>query len=397
MPNPSNFDLIIIGGGASGIFAAISAKRKGLNPVICERMPQIGKKILASGGGRCNFLNEDLSEFHYGEQARALVRSVFSRFGKKEIKDFFEDLGLKFYSEDGKYYPVTNQASTVLKVLEIELKRLSIRVETNFEVTHINAKDNTFEVISKGGKRLGSGKVLLAGGGRSYPALGSDGSSYKFAKQFGHTIVEPVPNDVPLVVKDLFCHFLQGQRITSAVMSIIDGKVADKASGELLFTKYGLSGTAIIDISKDISIAINRLRKSCVEVSVDLVPFIDKELLRSSIEERIKKGIPNEDLLAGYLPNKFSLVFRDLFKGKSSEDMVKLVKDKRFKILGTRGWNEADFTAGGVGIKEVNTATLESKLKSGLYFAGEILDIEGERGGYNLSWAWASGYIAGLN
>ncbi|MCX5693124.1 MAG: aminoacetone oxidase family FAD-binding enzyme [Candidatus Omnitrophica bacterium] len=391
------FDIAVIGGGAAGITAAISAGRSGKDVIICEKMPRLGKKILISGAARCNISNKDLSETHYNPEARGLVKSVFSKFGgRDDIEKFFNKLGLKLYSQGDRLFPVTNQSSSVLKVLEEELKNLKMPIEFGFEVNSIAGSAKGFIVKSRSGKTISGDWVIITGGGKTYPSLGSDGSCYALAGSFGHKIIEPVPNAVPLLVKDKFCHLLQGQKIQCIARSVIDGKIKKEAKGELLFTKYGLSGTAILDVSGDVSIAINRLRKKGVIVSIDMVPFIDALKLREEIENRIQKGFAAENLMIGILPNKFSLIFRDLFRGANIEKIVKMLKDKRFDIIGTRGWNEAEFTAGGIDTGEVKELTLESKLKKGVYFAGEILNVNGERGGYNLAWAWASGFVAGL-
>ena len=281
---------VVIGAGAAGICAAISAKRKGRHVVICERMPVIGKKILASGNGRCNLLNDDLGEAHYNESARSLVRAVFTRYGKKELLDYFKGLGLETYSEGGRIFPITNQASSVLKALEMELSRLAIPVELNFTVDNISGAKGKFLVKSKGGKDIECERLILAAGGKSYPALGSDGSCYKLAEKFGHKVVAPVPAAVPLVAKDRLCHLLQGQKISARVKAVIDGKIACESEGDLLFTKYGLSGTAILDVSEDISIAINRNDQRSVLVSVDMVPFMDVGTLADEFEKRMKQA-----------------------------------------------------------------------------------------------------------
>ena len=390
------FDIAVIGGGAAGIVAAISARRSAKDVIICEKMPRLGKKILISGSGRCNISNLDLSEAHYNPESRELVKSVFSRFGREKIEDFFNELGLKLCSEGNRVFPVTDQAASVLKVLEDELKNLKVAVELDFEVSSITGSAKGFIVKSKTGKSVSCDTVIITGGGKTYPGLGSDGSCYGLARVFGHKIIEPVPSAVPLLAKDKFCHLLQGQKIQCTAKAIIDGKEKNQTEGELLFTKYGLSGTAILDISEDISIAINRLAKKGVQVSIDMIPFMAADELAEEIIRRIQKGFAPENLAVGILPNKFALIFRDLFKGASVEKIVDTLKGKRFDIIGAKGWNEAEFTAGGVDIEGVKKDTLESKLKKGIYFAGEILDANGERGGYNLAWAWASGFVAGL-
>ncbi len=389
------FSIAVVGGGAAGIVAGINAKRKGSSVVICEKMSGIGKKLLASGNGRCNLSNDELDESYYNLPARPLVSSVLAKFGPSDIKDFFERLGLELHSQVGRVFPATNQAASVLKVLELELKRLDISCELNFDVASILTSGEGFMLTSKTGKKISCRSVIVAGGGKSYPAFGSDGSAYRLAGHFGHRMIEPVPVAVGLIVKDSLCHYLQGQRILAAASSIIDGKIINKRSGELLFTKYGLSGTAILDISEEISIALNRNYNKDVEISIDMVPFMEEDKLKKAFEERLKRGLENEDVVAGILPNKFGVALKDLFKSEDAAKIASLLKNRHFKVAGTRSWNEAEFTAGGVDTSEVKEGTLESNLKKGLYFAGEILDVNGMRGGYNLAWAWASGFVAG--
>ncbi len=392
----SYFEVAVLGGGAAGITAAISAARQGKSVVICERLARPGKKILASGNGRCNLLNENLSELFYNLKARPLVKSIFAKFGKDRIFSFFTGLGLETHSEEGRIFPVTNQSSSVLKVLEIELRRLSISVELNFEVSAIAKDRNNFHLTAKSGRNIYCAALIAASGGKSYPALGSDGSVYKFAQGFGHKIIKPVPSAVALATKDPLCHILQGQKISSSARVVVDGKVTREAIGETLFTKYGLSGTAILDVSRDASIAINRLGEKSVVITLDMAPFIEEARLRAELKNRLTGGFSCEELLAGLLPDKFGPAMAALLKTKDSSLIARSIKSKEFVVTGTRGWNEADFTAGGIDTSEVNPETLESEITDRLYFAGEMLDVDGCRGGYNLAWAWASGYIAGL-
>jgi predicted Rossmann fold flavoprotein len=388
------YSTVVVGGGAAGICAAISASRKGERVIICEKTAQIGKKILASGNGRCNLLNEDMSESNYNSTARSLVKPIFSRIGKKEILDFFKDLGLEVYSREGRIFPVTNQAASVLKVLEMELKRLSIPVEYDFNCSTISFAKEGILVSSGKGQKISCRKVIITGGGQTYPAYGSDGSTYLIAQKLGHSIVKTVPAAVPLVVKDPVCNLLQGQRIQANVRSVIEGRPGNAVEGELLFTKYGLSGTCILDVSEEISIAINRNNLRDAIISVDLIPFMDKGQLKKELEKRKSHNIPAEEMLIGILPNKVSAALKNIVNNDLNSAANSL-KDRRFKVAGTRGWNEAEFTSGGISVNEINPATLESKLHRNVYFAGEILDVNGRRGGYNLGWAWASGLLAG--
>lgn len=392
------YDVIVIGGGAAGMVAAITAKRRGTSVLLCEKMPKLGKKLLITGAGRCNLLNEVLNESFYNPESHALVRSVLDRFGREAMLAFFKDLGLATYADEtGRIFPVTNQAASVLKVLEMELERLKVTIDLGCEIKSIRVAKHGFEVSARTGEKETGGKLILCAGGRSYPALGADGNGYALAAALGHKIVEPVPSTVPLLVKDPCCHFLQGQKVRAKVTSCIEGKNIRTVSGELLFTQYGLSGTAILDVSDEISIALNRDHKKEATVVVDLVPFVTEDALAEEFSRRFEKGVARENLLEGLLTHKFFLSFKNEIQKLDASSIAHLLKHKEFKVLGTRGWNEAEFTAGGIPADEVDPMTLESKVQKGLYLAGEVLDVQGRRGGYNLAWAWASGAVAGIN
>jgi predicted Rossmann fold flavoprotein len=391
----SKYSVVVIGGGAAGICAAITAARAGHSVVIVEKTAQLGKKILASGDGRCNLLNENFTADFFNPSARALVSSVISQYGKSDILDYFHELGLQVYSREGRIFPVTNQSASVLKVLEMELRRFEIPIEYNFACVEIKCSGAGFELIAASGGSVEGGKVVITGGGRAYPAFGSDGSAYDIARKLGHSIVEPVPAVVPLVVKDNLCQRLQGQRILAGAWSIVNNKTGEVVHGELLFTKYGLSGTCILDVSEAISIAINRDHRTDVEVAVDLVPFLSRDQLKNELTYRLRKSIPPAELLCGILPNKCAIALQPVFAADRLDMVVNALKNRRFKVMATRGWNEAEFTSGGINVAEIKLNTLESKMVRGIYFAGEILDVNGKRGGYNLGWAWSSGMTAG--
>jgi hypothetical protein len=398
---PVCFDVAVIGGGAAGLAAAVSAARAGRTVALCDRMPRLGKKILITGGGRCNLMNEDLSPKYYTSTDLDLVDSVLGRFGKKAIRDFFFGLGLEMISEDGRVFPATNQAASVLKVLEIEVRRLGVAAELLFEATAIERAGSGFRVEAGPTRKIEACQVILAGGGKAYPALGSNGSGYSLAQRLGHPIIPPVPSAVPLLASDPMCHVLQGQKWRVRAVALIDGNPVETAEGEVLFTQYGLSGTAVLDVSESLSIAHHRQGKKKIALSLDLVPFLSRDALAVELARRMKAKWPDTDLTSGLLPEKFApLVPNFLAKGEPDANQRAIglaggLKDKRFSVLGTRGWNEAEFTSGGVDAREVDPGTLESKHQKGLFFAGEILDVQGRRGGYNLAWAWASGCVAG--
>jgi predicted Rossmann fold flavoprotein len=322
------------------------------------------------------------------------VKTLFSKFGKKNILDFFQEHGLNCYSDAGKIFPITNQAATVVKIFQIWLDKSNVEITLNFEVKSVRVCDGGFEIAGVDGRKIKCRKVIFASGGRCYPALGSNKSLYDVAAQLGHTLIEPIPSAVPLVTKDIFCHLLQGQKVFAKI-KCIEAKQACSSSGDLLFTKYGLSGTAILDISEYVSIALNRHRKMEVFIEVDLLPFITEEDLRLEFNHKLQRGFSFQDLTVGMLPNKFTGALKQILDTNVINNLIAVLKHKTFRITATRGWNEAEFTCGGIKTDEVNPETLESKLKKGLFFCGEILDVNGQRGGYNLAWAWASGFVSG--
>lgn len=393
-------DVAVVGGGAAGLAAAIAAARENRSVAVVDRMPRLGKKILITGGGRCNLGNERLDPSLFTSTNPALAASVFARIGTAEIVRFFEGLGLRIVSDGGRLYPATNQAASVLKVLELEIRRLGVEVLTGFEVVALRREKRAFTIVGADGRRIAARSVVLSGGGRSYPALGANGNAYELARALGHRLVEPVPSCVPLLIRDRVCHFLQGQKIRARAEARIDGRIAAEAFGDVLFTEYGLSGTAVLDVSPPVSVALHRAKKPCAEIRLDLLPDLGRDQLEIELKRRMAEGWETADLVSGLLPEKFvKAVFGWVAPGTRPEAyasaLAAALKDRRFDVRGTRGWNEAEFTSGGVHAAEIDPERLESKTAPGVFLAGEICDVQGPRGGYNLSWAWASGTLAG--
>ncbi len=420
----NTYDVLIIGGGAAGIMSAISVKRHYPQYSVCiiDRTFALGRKIIISGAGRCNVTNihleDDLEKRYHGAPVE-YIRAIFDQFGYKDIVAFFEDLGVELYVERktniGKVFPTTNQAKTISELLIDEVLRLGVNIDLNTEVKDINRKDKfeitTFDLKTNITKHYKSTYLILATGGKTYPAMGSNGSGYTLAEKLGHTLDYPLPSALPLVSKNYLSQMLQGQKVDVEVSAIIDNQtISKKVIDELMFTKYGFSGPAILNISRPISVYLNtpgESKKDCF-ISICFLPGKSKEVVKNTLVSRWQKR-PDQYLdksLFGLLPNKVAtelVKFSGLnsnTKGSTLNDLqinklIQVLTDSRFKIDATKGWNEAEFTAGGVKITETKISTLESNVIKNLYICGEVLNVDGDVGGFNLSWSWSSGWIAG--
>jgi predicted Rossmann fold flavoprotein len=422
------FDVIIIGGGAAGIMAAISTKRQHpeYSVAILDRTFALGRKILVCGAGRCNVtninLNSDSAKRYYGAE-QGFIRDVLSQFGFQNIVDFFADLGVELYVERktsiGKLFPVTDQAKTITAVLEDELNRLGVEVFLNTEVAKVSKSDAGFKIsahpVSLETKAptaefliFNSKFLILSAGGKTYPALGSNGSGYGLAEQLGHQIITPVPSALPLEGKNQLSHLLQGLKLEIEATSLIDGNMVKSSVDDVMFTQYGLSGPAILNISREISIALNREQGHQAQVILNFFPgksIVEVEkLLQARWQKRPTQTI--ERSLYGLFPNKVAAALVQISDipptAQSSEltatqisTLINHLTTYMVVITATRGWNEAEFTAGGIATTEINSHTLESKLVKNLYACGEILNVDGDVGGFNLSWAWSSGHLVG--
>lgn len=399
--------IAVIGGGASGLMAAIVAARRGAQVTIYEKLNKVGKKILATGNGRCNYTNMNMSiDRYHGKNIKA-AENILDFFDLKKTLNFFEELGVNPYvGELGKVYPSSLQASSVLDVLRYEAERLKVQEITDFEVLELRKNKDKFSIICRDDVYVAD-KVILATGGKASPQLGTDGKGYEIAKAFGHKIIEPFPALVQLKLSGKYFKRISGIRLDGVVKGFTDKKVIREDEGEILFTDYGISGPPILQISRKVIEELNKKVK--VYVSVDMFPHLSKSDLYDLLNVRFNKiGYKSiEDSLVGFINKKLIPVilmeagFEDLNKccGKLNKreifKIIDILKEWKFEVTGHNTWEQAQSTAGGVDMAEVNTRTLESLKVKGLYFSGEILDVDGDCGGFNLQWAWSSGYTAG--
>lgn len=401
--------VIVVGGGAAGMMAAISARRKGASVTILERNPRVGKKILATGNGRCNYTNVFLDVKNYHGNNPKFVYSPLSQFNVETTIDFFERLGITHVVEDkGKVFPLSFQASSVLDVLRYELDEIGVEILCDSYVKKIEKERNVFKLTLDDNKRIKGDKVIIATGGNAMPSSGSDGNGYDLAKSLGHNVVSVFPGLVQLKLQGDFFKRIDGVKIVGTATLLNNGKDIGEDSGDILFTKYGISGPPILQLSRRALELLNKNKKPILKVSI--ISGKSKEELSEYLKIRFtympKKTI--EIGLIGLLNKRLIPVILEeagIDKGKivsniSNEEidsLAEILTDWRFNIIGSKSFDFAQVTAGGIDTREIDGRTMESKLISGLYFAGEVVDIDGDCGGFNLQWAWSSGYVAGLN
>lgn len=398
--------IAVIGGGAAGMTAAIRAASCGAAVTVYEKNDRVGKKLLSTGNGRCNFSNERMGAGFYHGSGTALADTVLSRFDVSVTKDFFASLGMRTKERDGYLYPASDQASTVLDLLRYELARRGVEVHTGETVTSLSydGKKEKFQVKTQG-QGAYYDAVILACGGCAAPNTGSDGDGFRLAKQFGHRIIAPVPALVALRCKEKFYKQAAGVRCDAALTLCVAGEPVCGERGELQLTDYGISGIPTFQISGLAARAL--LAEKPVTVRISFLPDFDEAACEAFFGTRLQKqGEDSMDVfLTGIVNKKISRLLLKLAGIPESERaknvgvdgfrrLQRLYCGLETQIVGTNGFEKAQVSAGGVDCGEV-TENLMSKRQKNLYFAGEILDIDGLCGGYNLQWAWSSGAVAG--
>jgi hypothetical protein len=402
--------LVIVGGGSSGMTAAIRAARSGAGVVLLERRERVGSKLLATGNGRCNLTNQDasLSRFHGGD--RSFIAAVLSRFSVAGTIDFFEELGVACEAEgEGRVYPRPRQASAVLDVLRWELERLKVDVRTGYEVRSIGRRGRAFALGLAAGGELEAGRVILACGGMAGPQFGSDGAGLRLAAALGHRLVEPSAALAPLRLRADFLRRLKGVSFQASGEVRRGGETLRAETGEFLFTDSGITGLPVLQLSRSASRELQAGRPPALVL--DLFPGMGLDALDAALEVRFRRQAHKTvaDGLVGLLnkrlvPVALSEAGIAYHAAPCSEvqpaarlALARLLKSWSLEVSGTMPWPEAQVTAGGVDLRDVNPETLESRIVPGLYFCGEILDVDGDCGGFNLQWAWSSGWLAGLS
>jgi len=406
----NNFDVIVVGAGPAGLLAAGRAAKIGNKVLILEKMRQEGRKLLITGKGRCNITNNAvIGEFitHVYPNGKFL-RNAFSKFYSKDIIELLEKYGVKSTLErGGRYFPASNSSADVLRAFLSWIKQLNVEIKLGHKVEKLIVEDNRIVGIQASGKIYESKNIIIATGGKSYPATGSNGEGYELARQVGHTIENVMPALVPLETEGKTAQNLQGLNLKNVQASVwVNNKKLGEDFGEMIFTHFGLSGPIILTLSRIVVAELQNNNK--VDISIDLKPALDeqkldKRLIRD-LNEHGKKKLVN--IFKYWLPSTMVPVFIKLLNfdpekechqvsAKERKKITYLLKNLRFRISNHRSFKEAIITAGGVSTKEISPKTMESKLVKGLYFAGEIINLDAETGGYNLQIAYSTGWLAG--
>ncbi len=406
------FDVIVIGAGPAGLLAAGRAAERGHKVLLLEKMRQEGRKLLITGKGRCNITNDlPQSEFikHVYPNGRFL-KKAFSQFFSKDILHLLSDHGTEAVLErGGRYFPVSDQSKDVLQALLKWVKKNKVEIRCGHEVRRLIIADGSMNGVKVDDQQIMTNNVIIATGGKSYPATGSNGQGYDLAKNAGHTIINPRPALVPLETAGDLAQKLQGLNLKNVkAMVWVDGKKAGEDFGEMIFTHFGLSGPIILTLSRIVVDALKENKKA--EISIDLKPALDDQKLDArllrDLDAHGKKNIGN--IFRDWLPASMATVFIDLLNidprkeghqitANERKEIRKHMKNLSFNITNYRSFKEAIITAGGVSTNEINPKTMESKLVKGLFFAGEVIDVDAETGGFNLQIAYSTGWVAGNN
>lgn len=406
----NNFDVIIVGAGPAGLLAAGRAAELGGKVLVLERMRLPGRKLLITGKGRCNITNDSaIGEFvkHVYPNGKFL-RNAFAQFYSKDIIELLEKQGVESTLErGGRYFPASNKSVDVLNALLKWVDELKVEIRTGQKVEKLIVENNVIQGLVANGQEFFANKVILATGGKSYPATGSNGEGYELVRRAGHSIEKPIPALVPIETEGGIAQKLQGLNLRNVKAVVwVNGKKMGEDFGEMIFTHFGLSGPIILTLSRIIVAELQKNNK--VEITIDLKPALDEQKLDNrlirDLNEHGKKKVGN--IFRNWLPASMVPVFIELLEmdpekechqvsAKERKQIRFLLKNLAFKVSHHRSFKEAIITAGGVPTNEISPKTMESKIISGLYFAGEMIDLDAETGGYNLQIAYSTGWLAG--
>jgi predicted Rossmann fold flavoprotein len=400
-------DMIIMGAGAGGLMGAIVQARKGKSVLLLEQNTKVGKKILVSGNGKCNITNKNISPQRFYSNNPLFVDEVLQGYDFKKVEAFFDSIGLALVEgKEGKMFPLSLQASTVVELLLYEAQKWGVEILCDCKVESIKKAENTFRVQTSQGMKI-SKALLLASGSVAFPQLGGSSVGYDLATALGHTLITPYPSLVTLCSDETWVVEVAGVKIAGIAKLYANGRYITEKKGDVLFTKYGVSGLAILDLSREVSLRLANY-EYC-ELSLDLMPLWSKERLTTLLLKRIDsqsdkpihlwlQGILHKKLTAIIVKQSKSKVIKESgLNRKEINKLVHAIKNLKLSITDTKGFSSAEIATGGIDTKEVNPQTMESKRIKNLFFAGEILDVDGDRGGFNFHFAWVCGLRVGGN
>ncbi|HIP12799.1 MAG TPA: NAD(P)/FAD-dependent oxidoreductase [Arcobacter sp.] len=400
-----NKNISIIGAGASGLLSSVILAKKGFNVTVFEKNTKAGRKILATGNGKCNISNENLSMDNFHSSSKDFPTYAINTFTYKKFEEFFNNLGLLLLKGSGtKVYPLSLQASSVSDILYSEALRYGVKFIFNSYIEDIKSQNNIY-IIKSNNDTYKCSKLIIASGSSAMKKLGSTSSGYDVAKQYKHKIIEPFASLVQLTSKDNSIYRLSGVKTNSLVKLYVNNKFVEEKSGDILFTNYGLSGNTILDLSRNASYSLQKNKK--IQIHIDILPNMSneylvnlfnqrKELLKTKEINFLLESLINKKFIP-YILNKAYLDRNKIYINQLSKNdisnVINQIKNIKVDINDTKGFDSAEVVAGGIDVRDIDNKTMQSKLQKNLYFCGEVLDVDGACGGYNLHWAWASAFV----
>lgn len=404
------YDVIVVGSGAAGMMAAIIAARNAKKVLLLEKLSKLGAKLKATGGGRCNLTNtlsnEDFMQ-RFGREGRFMMPAL-DALDHKALIEFFKGIGVESHAPDGyRVFPLTHSSSTILDALEKEMRTLDVTIKTSVKVESLIIKDNTLDGVKTDGGEFFADNVIIATGGMGYPVLGAEGDGHDMAAAVGHKVTELFPAMMPLQCKQTWVERCRADTIAKVELKVDMKKYKNlKAKGDLIFTKSGIRGPVVLDFSREITPLLHKFEE--VPLLMNLTKGMNEEQILQHLKKTAEKN-PHATLLEHLqtlLPLSVSEVICELahangrtsfgkLEGSAKASLLKLLAWTPLTVTGHDGWKLAMITRGGISLKEIRPETMESKIISGLYFCGEVMNLDGPCGGYNLQWSFASGFIAG--
>lgn len=403
--------VVIIGAGASGLISSIFARKNKNDVTVLEKNEICGKKILMTGNGRCNFWNEDQNLVHYRSNNLEKIEKILNKNNQIKILDFFKKIGIEPKIKNGYYYPYSNQAVSIQQALILEAQKQGVKIRNKSNVIDLKKNKNEFEIFLESGEKIKSDVVIIATGSKAVPKTGSDGLGYELCRKFNHSIIKPLPALVQLKTGGKFLKEWAGIRADVSIGLIENNKKIAEEKGEIQLTNYGISGICVFNLSGRVSRGLEENKKEKVQINFLKglnIKTLDEFIIWLDNRDEVMKNRTIYQLLEGVLNYKLVNVLLKLSKVRSQDKwkdidnnlkiaIAKNIVSLELDTIGTNSFEQCQVCSGGVPLCEINEYTMESKKENGLYIIGEVLDVDGDCGGYNLEWAWITGMVSGTN